>query len=89
MVDSIKFAPNLEKYSSEAIVAKSKVLPYRGQSLLNCLIGKVRLNMNETLATTLGELQAQIYWLHDAEKFSEPLSWLNCLFLGLNAIGKL
>ncbi|MBD2130102.1 hypothetical protein NDI39_31340 [Microcoleus sp. ZQ-A2] len=27
--------------------------------------------MNENLAVTLGELQAQIYWLHDAEKFPE------------------
>ncbi|MBD2730772.1 hypothetical protein H6G96_31755 [Nostoc sp. FACHB-892] len=27
--------------------------------------------MNETLAATLGELQAQIYWLHDAEEFTE------------------
>lgn len=27
--------------------------------------------MNENLAVTLGELQAQIYWLHDAEKFTE------------------
>jgi hypothetical protein len=27
--------------------------------------------MNENLAATLGELQAQIYWLHDAEQFSE------------------
>ncbi len=28
-------------------------------------------SMNENLAVTLGELQAQIYWLHDAEKFPE------------------
>ncbi|NDJ26176.1 hypothetical protein GS682_32320 [Nostoc sp. B(2019)] len=27
--------------------------------------------MNKTLAATLGELQAQIYWLHDAEDFTE------------------
>lgn len=27
--------------------------------------------MNGDLATTLGELQTQIYWLHDAEKFAE------------------
>lgn len=27
--------------------------------------------MNENLAAILGELQAQIYWLHDAEKFTE------------------
>jgi hypothetical protein len=27
--------------------------------------------MNETLAATLGELQAQIYWLHDAEEFAQ------------------
>lgn len=27
--------------------------------------------MNENLAVTLGELQAEIYWLHDAEKFTE------------------
>ncbi|OKH39755.1 hypothetical protein NIES2119_05775 [[Phormidium ambiguum] IAM M-71] len=27
--------------------------------------------MNENLAVILGELQAQIYWLHDAEKFTE------------------
>ncbi|MHC5854977.1 hypothetical protein [Nostoc sp.] len=30
--------------------------------------------MNETLAATLGELQAQIYWLHDAEDFTELTS---------------
>ncbi|GAX35983.1 hypothetical protein [Nodularia sp. NIES-3585] len=29
--------------------------------------------MNENLAATLGELQAEIYWLHDAEKFTEKL----------------
>jgi hypothetical protein len=27
--------------------------------------------MKENLAVTLGELQAEIYWLHDAEKFTE------------------
>lgn len=27
--------------------------------------------MNKNLAVILGELQAQIYWLHDAEKFTE------------------
>jgi hypothetical protein len=27
--------------------------------------------MNEKLAVMLGELQAQIYWLHDAEEFTE------------------
>ncbi|MBD2576314.1 hypothetical protein [Oscillatoria sp. FACHB-1406] len=27
--------------------------------------------MSENLAATLGELQSQIYWLHDAENFSE------------------
>lgn len=27
--------------------------------------------MDENLAVMLGELQAQIYWLHDAEKFTE------------------
>jgi hypothetical protein len=27
--------------------------------------------VNENLAVTLGELQAEIYWLHDAEKFTE------------------
>ncbi|MBE9226953.1 hypothetical protein IQ264_16110 [Phormidium sp. LEGE 05292] len=27
--------------------------------------------MTENLAIVLGELQAQIYWLHDAEKFTE------------------
>ena len=27
--------------------------------------------MNENLAVMLGELQAQIYWLHDAEEFTE------------------
>lgn len=27
--------------------------------------------MNKNLAITLGELQAEIYWLHDAEKFTE------------------
>jgi hypothetical protein len=27
--------------------------------------------MNDSLAVNLGELQAQIYWLHDAEKFTE------------------
>ena len=30
--------------------------------------------MNESLAATLGELQAQIYWLHDAEEFAELAS---------------
>jgi len=30
--------------------------------------------MNESLAATLGELQAQIYWLHDAEEFTELAS---------------
>ena len=30
--------------------------------------------MNETLATQLGELQTEIYWLHDAEKFPELAS---------------
>ncbi|MEH2096527.1 MULTISPECIES: hypothetical protein [unclassified Nostoc] len=30
--------------------------------------------MNETLPATLGELQAQIYWLHDAEEFAELAS---------------
>ncbi|MEH2179167.1 hypothetical protein [Nostoc sp.] len=27
--------------------------------------------MNNTLASTLGELQTKIYWLHDAEKFAK------------------
>lgn len=27
--------------------------------------------MNQNLAVTLGELQTEIYWLHDAEKFEE------------------
>jgi hypothetical protein len=27
--------------------------------------------MNQTLAATLGELQAEIYWLHDVEEFAE------------------
>ena len=30
--------------------------------------------MNENLAVTLGELQAQIYWLHDAEEFTQLAS---------------
>ncbi|WP_414529569.1 hypothetical protein [Nodularia chucula] len=30
--------------------------------------------MNHNLATKLGELQAEIYWLHDAEKFIELAS---------------
>lgn len=33
--------------------------------------------MNETLAATLGKLQAQIYWLHDAEEFTELVSAAN------------
>lgn len=52
-------------------------------SLPDCLIGKVRLNMNETLAATLGELQAQIYWLHDAEDFTELASAAATIYMKL------
>ncbi|MBD2163894.1 hypothetical protein H6G04_05685 [Calothrix membranacea FACHB-236] len=42
--------------------------------------------MNETLAVTLGELQAQIYWLHDAQKFRELASAATTIYtkLGYN-----
>ncbi|MHC0068130.1 hypothetical protein ACWATR_35460 [Nostoc sp. UIC 10890] len=39
--------------------------------------------MNETLAATLGELQAQIYWLHDAEEFTELASAAATIYLKL------
>jgi hypothetical protein len=39
--------------------------------------------MNETLAATLGELQAQIYWLHDAEKFAELASAAATIYMKL------
>ncbi|UKO96246.1 hypothetical protein [Nostoc sp. UHCC 0870] len=39
--------------------------------------------MNESLATTLGELQAQIYWLHDAEKFTELASAAATIYMKL------
>lgn len=39
--------------------------------------------MNENLATTLGELQAQIYWLHDAENFSELASAAATIYIKL------
>jgi hypothetical protein len=38
--------------------------------------------MNETLAI-LGELQAQIYWLHDAEKFTELASAAATIYMKL------
>ncbi len=38
--------------------------------------------MNETSAT-LGELQAQIYWLHDAEKFTELASAAATIYMKL------
>ncbi len=39
--------------------------------------------MNETLAATLGKLQAQIYWLHDAEKFAELASAATTIYMKL------
>jgi hypothetical protein len=39
--------------------------------------------MNESLAATLGDLQAQIYWLHDAEKFAELASAAATIYLKL------
>ncbi|MEH2164913.1 MAG: hypothetical protein V7K38_28635 [Nostoc sp.] len=39
--------------------------------------------MNETLAATLGELQAQIYWLHDAKEFTELASAAATIYLKL------
>ncbi|MCG6135151.1 MAG: hypothetical protein MET45_10870 [Nostoc sp. LLA-1] len=39
--------------------------------------------MNETLAATLGELQAQIYWLHDAEEFTELASAAATIYMKL------
>ncbi|WP_414753108.1 hypothetical protein [Anabaena sp. CCY 9910] len=39
--------------------------------------------MNENLAVTLGELQAQIYWLHDAENFAELASAATTIYLKL------
>lgn len=40
-------------------------------------------NMSESLAATLGELQAQIYWLHDAEKFAELASAAATIYMKL------
>jgi hypothetical protein len=39
--------------------------------------------MNETLAATLGELQAQIYWLHDAQKFAQLASAATTIYMKL------
>ncbi|MEH1771188.1 hypothetical protein [Nostoc sp.] len=39
--------------------------------------------MNETLAATLGELQAQIYWLHDAEEFAQLASAVATIYMKL------
>ncbi|MBX9255982.1 hypothetical protein H1Q63_18920 [Desmonostoc muscorum CCALA 125] len=39
--------------------------------------------MNESLAATLGELHAQIYWLHDAEKFAELASAAATIYMKL------
>ncbi|MBD2649986.1 hypothetical protein [Nostoc foliaceum] len=39
--------------------------------------------MNQTLAATLGELQAQIYWLHDAEEFAELASAAATIYMKL------
>ncbi|MEJ6485520.1 hypothetical protein N0Y54_30175, partial [Nostoc punctiforme UO1] len=39
--------------------------------------------MNESLAATLGELQAQIYWLHDAEEFAELASAAATIYMKL------
>lgn len=39
--------------------------------------------MNETLAATLGELQAQIYWLHDAEEFAQLASAAAIIYMKL------
>ncbi|MGF2040275.1 MAG: hypothetical protein RMZ43_034085 [Nostoc sp. CmiVER01] len=40
--------------------------------------------MNESLAATLGELQAQIYWLHDAEEFTELASAAATIYMKLD-----
>jgi len=39
--------------------------------------------MNESLAITLGELQAEIYWLHDALKFPELASAAATIYMKL------
>ncbi|HLP90355.1 MAG TPA: hypothetical protein VK184_17435 [Nostocaceae cyanobacterium] len=39
--------------------------------------------MNENLASKLGEIQAQIYWLHDAEKFAELASAATAIYIHL------
>ncbi|MEH2424506.1 MAG: hypothetical protein V7K48_27435 [Nostoc sp.] len=39
--------------------------------------------MNETLAATLWKLQAQIYWLHDAEEFTELASAAATIYMKL------
>ncbi|MBN3871556.1 MAG: hypothetical protein HWQ23_15125 [Nostoc sp. JL33] len=39
--------------------------------------------MNESLAATLGELQAEIYWLHDALKFAELASAAATIYMKL------
>jgi hypothetical protein len=41
------------------------------------------LNINQTLAATLGELQAKIYWLHDAEEFAELASAAATIYMKL------
>ncbi|YAF99224.1 MAG: hypothetical protein AB3A66_27525 (plasmid) [Nodularia sp. CChRGM 3473] len=47
------------------------------------MVKKFKLNMNETLAATLGELQAQIYWLHDAEEFTKLASAAATIYMKL------
>ena len=39
--------------------------------------------MNNTLAATLGELQAKIYWLHDAEDFDELAATVSKIYKSL------
>jgi len=39
--------------------------------------------MNHALASTLGKLQTQVYWLHDAEKFDELAQTVAKLYINL------
>ncbi|MEO1375484.1 MAG: hypothetical protein AAFW70_14440, partial [Cyanobacteria bacterium J06635_10] len=39
--------------------------------------------MKENLAAALGELQAQIYWLHDAQKFTELAATATSIYMKL------
>lgn len=41
------------------------------------------LNMDKSLAATLGELQAQIYWLHDAVEFTQLASTAATIYMKL------